>query len=163
MKFELLGTSVLASLFLLSALIMATESAKQVPANTANNYVPGLGEFMAAAQLRHAKLWFAGKKGNWPLAAYELDELKEAFDNATEFQPEFKGKPIAKLLEPMTNGPIAALEMSIKNKNHREFIKAYDQLSAACSACHRANGFEFIVIQRPTTPPLTNQNFSLAH
>ena len=34
-------------------------------------YKPGLGEFMTATQLRHAKLWFAGKDNNWDLAAYE--------------------------------------------------------------------------------------------
>jgi hypothetical protein len=31
-------------------------------------YEPGLGEFMTATQLRHAKLWFAGKNSNWDLA-----------------------------------------------------------------------------------------------
>src|SRR5262249_46301319 len=40
---------------------------------------PGLGEIMALQQMRHSKLWFAGSAGNWPLAEYELDELKEGF------------------------------------------------------------------------------------
>lgn len=40
-------------------------------------YQPGLGEFMTATQLRHAKLWFAGEQNNWDLAAYEIDEVKE--------------------------------------------------------------------------------------
>jgi len=50
----------------------ATEPAKPPP------YAPGLGEFMTATQLRHAKLWFAGKENNWDLAAYEIDEIAEA-------------------------------------------------------------------------------------
>jgi hypothetical protein len=48
-------------------------------AHAAPPYVPGLGELMSANQMRHAKLWFAGEAGNWPLAAYDLDELKEGF------------------------------------------------------------------------------------
>jgi hypothetical protein len=30
---------------------------------------------MTAIQLRHMKLWFAGKALNWELAAYELRQL----------------------------------------------------------------------------------------
>src|SRR5262249_8005861 len=45
-------------------------------------YEPGLGEFMTATQLRHAKLWFAGKQNNWDLAAYEIDEIKEGLEDA---------------------------------------------------------------------------------
>ena len=73
-------------------------------------YVPGLGEFMAAIQLRHAKLWFAGKAKNWQLAAYELDELREVFEDAAKYQPEFKGKPIAELIGQVTNEPMASLK-----------------------------------------------------
>ena len=42
-------------------------------------YTPGLGEIMTLNQMRHIKLWFAGKATNWPLASYELDELEEGF------------------------------------------------------------------------------------
>ena len=36
---------------------------------------------MAQQQIRHIKLWFAGRAGNWPLADYEIDQLKEGFDH----------------------------------------------------------------------------------
>ena len=52
-----------------SIMVAAAQSAKEP-------YNPGLGEFMTATQLRHAKLWFAGKDSNWDLAAYEIDEIK---------------------------------------------------------------------------------------
>lgn len=51
---------------------VATAGCERQPAPA---YIPGLGEIMAATQMRHAKLWFAGQAGHWPLAAYELDEL----------------------------------------------------------------------------------------
>jgi hypothetical protein len=53
-----------------SVLFVAAQPAKEP-------YAPGLGEFMTATQLRHAKLWFAGKANNWDLAAYEIDEIME--------------------------------------------------------------------------------------
>ena len=39
---------------------------------------------MALQQLRHIKLWFAGRAGNWPLADYEIDELKDGFDDVNK-------------------------------------------------------------------------------
>ena len=45
-------------------------------------YQPGLGELMSLQQLRHDKLWRAGRAFNWPLAAYEIDEAFGALTNA---------------------------------------------------------------------------------
>jgi hypothetical protein len=46
--------------------------------NTA--YRSGLGEFMNGIQMHHAKLWFAGTNQNWPLAAFEVNEIKEGLE-----------------------------------------------------------------------------------
>ena len=138
---------------------MAAEQETSTP--LAQGYTPGLGEFMSAIQMRHAKLWFAGKGKNWQLASYELDELKEAFEDAAKYQPEFKGKPIAKIITPMTAEPVAQLEKAIEAKDSVRFVRAYDTLSHACSACHQATDHGFISIQRPSFPPLTNQRFEL--
>lgn len=56
-------------------------------------FKPGLGDIMGAIQMRHAKLWFAGKSRNRQLAAYEISEIKEGFESAAKFQPDFKGVP----------------------------------------------------------------------
>lgn len=122
-------------------------------------YTPGLGEFMTVIQMRHAKLWFAGKGRNWELAAYELDELKEAFEDVAQYQPEYEGKPIAAMIGPITSGPIAQIEKAIDAHDFNRFAKAYDGLSRACSACHQATEHGFIRIKRPTVPPVTNQRF----
>ena len=122
-------------------------------------YVPGLGEIMGSIQMRHAKLWFAAKGENWPLAAYELDELKEGFEDAAKYQPDFKGKPIAEMIGPATQKPLAEVAEAIDEKDSLHFVKAYDQLSRACSSCHRSAGRGFIVIQRPTAPPYTDQRY----
>jgi hypothetical protein len=58
-------------------------------------YEPGLGEFMIATQLRHAKLWFAGKDSNWDLAAYETDEIKEGLEDAARLHSTDDGVPVS--------------------------------------------------------------------
>lgn len=128
-------------------------------AATSEPYAPGLGEFMGAIQLRHAKLWFAGTARNWPLASYQLDELKEAFDDVTKFQANFQGRPIAKMLETNVAKPIERLMVAIEAKDPAQFAAAFDGLTSGCNACHRGADHEFIVIQRPTAPPFTNQRF----
>jgi hypothetical protein len=122
-------------------------------------YHPELGEQMLALQIRHARLWFAGEGGNWLLSAFELQEIKEAFDAVVEQNPEhaiFQPERLADILPAMTKAPIAALRDAIDHGSKAEFEKAYDGLSAACTACHKVAGNDFLVIQRPTTPLLDN-------
>jgi uncharacterized membrane protein len=122
-------------------------------------YHPELGEQMLTIQIRHARLWFAGKAQNWTLAAFELQEIKEAFDAVVEQNPEhaiFQPQRLADILPAMTKAPVAALRDAIDHASKVEFEKAYDGLSAACSGCHRAAGNDFLIIQRPTAPILDN-------
>ncbi|MFZ1548751.1 MAG: hypothetical protein WAT12_16940 [Candidatus Nitrotoga sp.] len=134
--------------------------AKQESPAVNQAYTPGLGEIMVGIQLRHAKLWFAGLARNWRLAKYELDEILEGFDDAKKYQPDFKGKPIAEMIGQIISGPINKLEQAIESKDKAAFKKSFDGMSNACNACHTANGYDFISIQRPTTLPLTNQRFN---
>lgn len=153
----------IAALLLLFGLPSLALSASQVPENSPapQGYMPVLGEIMSAIQMRHAKLWYAGKGKNWPLAAYELDEIKEAFGDAAKYQPNFKGKPIAEMVGPVTAASIEQLEKAVAAKDSVRFVKAYDELSRACTSCHQATEHGFIVIQRPSFPPLTNQRYDI--
>ena len=68
------------------------------PATTASNaaaeaYAPGLGEIMTLQQMRHTKLWLAGEAGNWDLAAYEIKELGEGFDDVVKFIRRMRNHP----------------------------------------------------------------------
>jgi hypothetical protein len=125
--------------------------AEDAPAPAAN--VPGLGEIMTLQQLRHIKLWFAGRGGNWPLADYELGELNEGFED------------VAKLLggdtvDKMVGAPIKALQKAVDERNRAAFFAAYDALSAGCNSCHRTLDHAFIAIQRPTALPYSDQKFT---
>ena len=123
-------------------------------------YEPGLGEFMMATQLRHAKLWFAGKSHNWDLAAYEIDEIKEGLEDATRLHSTVDGVPVAEMIKTIINPRTERLEKAVKGKNNTEFIAAFDELTNGCNSCHAGASKPFIRIQRPTEPPLTNQNFA---
>ena len=122
-------------------------------------YHPELGEQMLTLQIRHARLWFAGKAQNWTLAAFELQEIKEAFDAVVEQNPEhaiFQPQRLADILPAMTKAPIMELRDAIDHGNRAEFEKAYDSLSTACTGCHKVAGNDFLIIQRPTAPILDN-------
>ena len=136
-----------------SILVAAAQSAKE-------RYNPGLGEFMTATQLRHAKLWFAGKDSNWDLAAYESDEIKEGLEDAARLHPTFDGVPFAEMIKTIIDPRIERLEKAIEGKNSAQFIAAFDELTNGCNSCHAGAGKPFIRIQRPSEPPLSNQNFA---
>jgi hypothetical protein len=122
-------------------------------------YHPELGEQMLGIQIRHARLWFAGQAQNWLLAAFELQEIKEAFDAVVEQNPDhaiFQPQRLADILPAMTKVPVTALRDAIDHASKAEFDKAYDGLSAACTGCHRVAGNDFLVIQRPKAPILDN-------
>src|SRR5580700_8297167 len=50
-----------------------------------SSYTPGLGEFMLSIQEHHAKLWFAGKNGNWDLADFEMGEIQETITDINKY------------------------------------------------------------------------------
>jgi|SRR5271154_5444474 len=144
-----------AAIFTSLAASAQEKSAPQVPVPAPQNepYQPGLGEIMALQQMRHIKLWFAGHAGNWPLADYEIGELNEGFDDVNELLG-------GTIVEQHVGGPIAALVKAIDAKDGAAFTAAFDSLSAGCNACHHALDHAFIVIQRPTLLPYSNQVFT---
>lgn len=132
---------------------------KQIAELKKSAYHPELGQQMLELQIRHARLWFAGEAGNWLLAAFELQELKEAFDAVVEQNPEhatLQPQRLADVLPAMTRQPVIDLRDAIDHASKAEFEKSFDGLSAACTACHRSAGNDFLVIERPKTPLLDN-------
>lgn len=122
-------------------------------------YHPELGEQMLTLQIRHARLWYAGEAQNWTLAAFELQEIKEAFDAVVEQNPEhaiFQPQRLADILPAVTKKPLLALRDAIDHGDRAEFEKTFDGLSAACTSCHATAGNDFLVIERPKTPLLDN-------
>jgi hypothetical protein len=133
-------------------LLAVAAASAQNPAEPSGGNIPGLGEIMTLQQLRHIKLWFAGRAGNWALADYEMGELGEGFDDVNKL---LGGDTVDK----MVGDPIKALQKAIDDKNRAAFTSAFDKLSAGCNNCHRTLDHGFIVIQRPALLPYSDQAF----
>jgi hypothetical protein len=114
---------------------------------------PRLGEIMTLQQLRHVKLWFAGRAGNWPLADYELAELNEGFEDLNK---QLGGD----IVEKAVGAAMQALQKIVDGKDAKAFPAAFDRLTAGCNSCHRTLERGFIAIRRPTLLPYSNQNFA---
>ena len=123
---------------------------------------PGLGEIMGVIQQHHAKLYYAGTKGNWPLADYELSEIQESLDDVTKFYPTFKDVPVplTQLVPTMTKATLAQVRATIDQKNEKSFVQAFSALSGSCSNCHEAANHPFVKIQSPTEGMFSDQKFT---
>lgn len=141
---------IVAVLLAMATFAMQKASAQQ----SAESYEPTIAEIMTLQQMRHIKLWFAGRAGNWPLADYELDQLKDGFDDIDQ---RLGGDTVKKA----TGAAVSTLERAIEAKDRSAFASAFDQLSAGCNSCHRELDHAFIVIQRPATLPYSDQSFAV--
>ena len=136
-----------------------TAPGKQAVPDLPKVYMPGLGEFMQAIQIHHAKLWLAARARNWPLAGYQLSEMKEVFSDVQDFVPTYKSIPVGQMIDAIATGAIAELEKALEEKKFAKFAAAYDKLTAACNDCHKAASRGFIVIHRPARAAFPNQDF----
>ena len=143
----------------------APPPAADAPSNAESDaYAPGLGEIMTLQQMRHTKLWLAGEARNWDLAAYEIKELQEGFDDVIKFHPTHEESPVAPkdAIPRMVPLPLSDLNAAVGRKDVKAFGEAYDSLTKACNDCHQATNFGFNVVQRPAMNPYPNQVFAPA-
>jgi len=111
---------------------------------------PGMGDLMTAfVQPRHIKLGLAGTAQNWDYAAYELGELREAFDDVAKLIVKHGNLQIAPAIASTVKPPMDALEAAIKAKDQAAFAKAYGDLTDGCNACHNSADHAMIVIMAP--------------
>ena len=123
-------------------------------------FKPGLGEIMTLQQMRHLKLWVAVQAGNWALADYELDELKEGFEDISKYYPVKDDVPTGTMAEAVAAKEVVDLAKAIEAKDKKNFAAAFERLTTSCNACHQASKKDFIRIQRPAGNPYTNQSFA---
>ncbi|MGA9421529.1 MAG: hypothetical protein WBW61_04150 [Rhodanobacteraceae bacterium] len=126
---------------------------------------PELGHQMLQLQIRHDRLWWAGQAGNWTLAYFMTGEIDEALrgveqtnGEAAELQPQKLSQVMPSIMDPA----IKEMQAALARQDKGEFEKAFDNLSAACTACHQVAGNPFLVIQRPMTPLLDNLRYAPA-
>jgi hypothetical protein len=114
-----------------------------------------LGEFMLSIQIHHAKLWFAGKNGNWDLAYFEMEEIHESITDIKRYctdRPEISSLP-------MIYPALDSLKSAINGKDIESFKVSFVLLTNSCNNCHKVSKYAFNVIKVPNEPPVTNQVF----
>jgi hypothetical protein len=122
-----------------------------------NTYRPGFGEFMSGIQTHHAKLWFAGTNGNWPLADFEINEVREALD---DIQMYCNDRPESKEIK-MIYPAIDSVNLAVKMKNVSRFQNSFRQMTNICNECHSITSHAFNVITVPDKLPVVNQDFKV--
>ena len=118
-------------------------------------YTPRLNSIMILTQLGHFKLWYAGAVQNWPLANYELEQIRASIDLSKTLYPD-SAKSNMDAMKPAAND----LDSAIKAKDTARFANTFSKLTAACNACHEATGFGFIKIRDPRLSPIETSPFS---
>jgi len=124
---------------------------------------PELGTQMLLLELRHDRLWWAGEAGNWNLAYYMAGEMGEAVQGIVETNgdaAELQPQKLSEVMPAMLNAPLKNLMDAIGSHDKAKFARAYDDLSAACTGCHRVAGNPMLVIQRPKTPLLDDLHYA---
>jgi hypothetical protein len=123
-------------------------------------YRPSLSDLMTATiQPRHIKLGLAGREKNWPHAAYELGNLKGAFDRTALAWPMYRTTNMADLIEATIKPPMDAVATAIKAGDPGKFDEAYEQLTGTCNACHQSTDHGLVVIRVPKASPYPDQDF----
>lgn len=147
---------------ILAALVAAGHAQQPAPSTPSAPvpYVLTMGDMMnTLIQPRHAKLGHAGAAGNWPLAAYALVEIRQAFAGIIKAQPKFRGYPVADLVDAALKQPLADVDDAIKQQNPKQFATAYEHLTQGCNACHASLDHPFVVIKTPDASAFPNQDF----
>ncbi len=144
--------------FWIAAALLATpaanaQDAAAQPGTASEPPEANVGEIMLAQQIRHIKLWFAGRAADWPLADYEIDKLKDGFADIDKL---IGGGTVQQAV----GVHIDALQKAIEVKDREAFTREFDRLSAGCNSCHRLLDHAFIVIQRPALQPYSDQSFA---
>jgi hypothetical protein len=122
-------------------------------------YPPRLAVVMELIQLSHFKLWLAGNLRNWPLAEYELTQMKATLQDVRTLFPDLPGADTSAMSQ-------SADEFvgAIRAKNDAKFDAAFKKFTSECNSCHEQRGLLFIKIKIPSTSPimtspLSNQSF----
>ena len=129
----------------------------------AKTAAPELGQQMLELQIRHNRLWWAGEAGNWNLAYYMVGELGEALrgiEATNGDAPELQPQKLSDVMPAIMNPAIRTVQQALEQRDKAAFGRAYDELSAACTACHTEAGVGFLQLQRPKTPLLDNLRYA---
>jgi hypothetical protein len=160
-KYGILLAPAISGCFWLALWTQATSAQSDAsPASKATSYLPSISDSMIATiQPRHVRLWIAVTSGDWAFAAYELGNLKGAFDRLGRAHPMEHEIPLQDIISSVTAQPFEDMHKAIEAKDRVGFSKAYGDLTSACNSCHQATNHGVVVIRTPTDSSIWDQDF----
>jgi hypothetical protein len=144
--------------WMLALLVMGSTAAlpqSGLVAHAGEQYAPRLADIMNAAQVRHLKLYFAGRARNWQLAVFEARQLRA---NLAEAATLYSDIPVSNMTTLASR--LQSLDDAIEAKNSQKFAGAFAELTGGCNECHQSMERPFIVMRVPTDQPFSNQLFA---
>jgi cytochrome c553 len=116
--------------------------------------VPGQSHAMIDVGYHMVNLWFAVQKGNWPFAAFELDETRNRIRWTIRINPvrkdaEGKDVDLKGIFDGIDQSSMPILKRAVEKKDSAAFVVAYKQMLESCYACHKASGKPYL---RPMIP-----------
>jgi hypothetical protein len=114
---------------------------------------------MGALQRFADKLYFAGQRESWDLAAFYVHELEEVTESLLAPGAVADGIILAPLVEAMLLPPLATLAEAVKQRDAAAFGARYGAVVNGCNACHQATRHGFIRITVPERSMFENQSF----
>ena len=124
------------------------------------DFKPGLDDLMnMLVQPRHLKLWAAGQQRNWPLAAFQLRELRNAFDRIAATIPKYTNIDLGPTFINIMDSQVRAVNGAITSQNSALFNTAFADLTGACNSCHEALNLGILVMKVPEVTGYPNQDF----
>ena len=126
--------------------------------------VPSQSHTMADVGYHWAGLWFAGQKGNWPLARFFFDESRQHITWTIAIRPIRKDPDgnevdLKGIYDAVDSSVFATVKHAIEEKDREAFATAYKQSLEACYACHKSSGKPYLRPMVPTIPPQTIINY----
>jgi hypothetical protein len=120
--------------------------------DTGSLSVPSLGDIMVITQLRHIKLWYAGRARNWDLVKYELARISESLRKAALLYTNIPIEYVTGMSQPLNEMRAAA-----SAKDEAKFGRAFAAFTNGCNSCHTNGGVGFIRIQTPISSPFSDE------
>ncbi len=153
MKRSLAIAAAVAVVFGVAAGVAYTQAASWLKGTTEQkletlaNIQPGLGTVMMEYSARFGNAYYAAKGGNFDLAAYMIDEMKEIQEVGETTRP-----ARAPLLKAFESNYLDKLEAAAKAKNWAQYQALVPQVINACNQCHVKTEKPYIVYQLPAAP-----------
>jgi hypothetical protein len=118
-----------------------------------------IADIMTKLQRHANKLFFAGKRENWPLADFYVEEIEETVKEVAKKNILDGPVNVSGLMPALILPEILELERAVSQKDVPAFNSHYQALTASCNACHVATRRAYLVIDSPRTPAYDNQHY----